>query len=258
MRSAATEHAIAARGWPVTKKPASNAAALAMVRHELAQLRQQTRAARIDLARVQLDLLATQGRLLESHKAEQLLEANGYLIVAALRAQTEAEAANRELLALLQATKRDVLTGLLNRSSFIEHMVQALADLKGPDKGLALLFVEVNTFKRSNDTLGRAVSDEALIATALCIKDSVRQVDTVARYRDDQFLILLVNVSQRRHVLCVAEKISAALATPRVIDGSVQRFLASIGIGLYPDDGEDPQQLINAAYAAMCLARDAA
>ncbi len=239
----------------MTKRPQSIGVAVEQATRELAQLRQQTLDARIDLAQVQLDLLATQGRLLESHKAEQLLEANGNLIVAALRAQTETEQAKRELQDLAQMAELDALTGLPNRKLFGERMARAITGAKRRGEGLALLFLDLNEFKRIIDSLGHSVGDQALIETALCLKAAVREVDTVARYGGDEFLILLEHVTQRSDALLVVEKIIAALAIPRIIGKNVLRLTASVGISLYPEDGEDPQSLIDCADAAMYRTR---
>lgn len=133
---------------------------------------------------------------------------------------------------------------------------QAIAGAKRRAGGLALLFLDLNEFKRINDTLGHSVGDEALIQTAQCLTGAVREVDTVARYGGDEFLILLADISQRSDALLVAEKIIEAMSTPRLVGKNVLPLTGSIGISLYPDDGEDPQALIDCADAAMYRAKD--
>ncbi|TBU91970.1 diguanylate cyclase domain-containing protein [Phytopseudomonas dryadis] len=218
---------------------------------ELARLTQQTHEAEAALSLLQEELLATQNRLQHSHRVEQLLEANERLVLAALRAQTDAEQADRERHEVALRAKLDELTGLPNRKLLIERMVQAIAGAKRRNEGLALLFLDLNEFKRINDTLGHKVGDEALKETAHCLNSAVREVDTVARYGGDEFLVLLNEVSQRSDALLVAEKIIAALATPRMLGEHMLRLTASIGISLYPEDGDDPQSLIDCADSAM-------
>ncbi len=239
----------------MSEQTPGDSAALAQAARELALVNQQTFEARLALARVQQAILTTHTQLEQNQHNEQLLEANGHLIAAALLAQTEAELANRELEELTQTAKCDALTGLPNRTLFGERIVAAIAGAKRRSEGLALLFLDLNEFKRINDTLGHSVGDEALIETAMCLTNAVREVDTVARYGGDEFLVLLSDVSQRSDALLVAEKIIAALAAPRIIGKNVLRLTGSIGISLYPEDGEDPQTLIDCADAAMYRAK---
>ncbi|MEK1941333.1 MAG: diguanylate cyclase, partial [Pseudomonas sp.] len=239
----------------MSERQAGNDAALAQANRELALVNQQTLDARNALALLQRTLLTTQEQLEQNQQAERLLEANGHLITAALLAQTEAELATRELIELAQTAKCDALTGLPNRTLFGERIVAAIAGAKRRSEGLALLFLDLNEFKRINDTLGHSVGDEALIETAMCLTSAVREVDTVARYGGDEFLVLLSDVAQRSDALLVAEKIIAALAAPRIIGKNVLRLTGSIGISLYPEDGEDPQTLIDCADAAMYRAK---
>ncbi|WP_271194678.1 diguanylate cyclase domain-containing protein [Pseudomonas turukhanskensis] len=219
-------------------------------------MNERTHEARIALALLEQELLTTQQHLKHRNQTEQLREANANLMVAALSARTDAEQASRELFELAQTAQLDVLTGLPNRSLFAERIVQAIASAKRRAGGLALLFLDLNEFKLINDTLGHSVGDEALIQTAHCLTGAVREVDTVARYGGDEFLVLLADISQRSDALLVAEKIIDAMATPCIIGNNVLRLTGSIGISLYPDDGEDPQALIDCADAAMYRAKD--
>jgi diguanylate cyclase (GGDEF)-like protein len=120
---------------------------------------------------------------------------------------------------------------------------------------LAVLFLDLDHFKQINDTLGHAVGDEALKTAAQCLRSAVRDVDTVSRYGGDEFLILLAEVSQASDAHLVADKMITSLGAAHTVGAHVVRLGASIGISIYPDDGEDAATLIDRADAAMYLAK---
>lgn len=229
--------------------------ALEEANRELAVVEQQILEARIALVMLEQDLQSARRHMKPRAEAEQLLEANGNLVAAALSAQIHVEQANRELFEMARTNQLDALTGLPNRNLFSDRIEHAIAVAKRRVGGLALLFLDLNEFKRINDTLGHSVGDEALVQTALCLTNTVREADTVARYGGDEFLVLLTDVSRHADALVVADKIINTLATPGIIGIHGLRLTCSIGISLYPDDGEDPQTLINCADAAMYLAK---
>jgi diguanylate cyclase (GGDEF)-like protein len=210
-------------------------------KHELAQ------EARADLARLHRELIEAEERVVETHSAE-LLEANEQLAVSTLRAQGDAETIARGL-------KFDPLTELPNRVLLLDRLKQGITNAKRNDTRLALLFVDLNNFKQINDTLGHATGDKALKLAAHCLASTVRAEDTVSRHGGDEFLILLAKVSKATDALLVAEKVLAALGIPTQAGNEVIRLTASIGISVYPDDGEDAETLIDRADAAMYLAK---
>ncbi|RNF83336.1 diguanylate cyclase domain-containing protein [Montanilutibacter psychrotolerans] len=221
---------------------------------ELAQLRQQAEQARSALARLHQDVIDAENSL-DSNQSTQLLEANEQLTLAALHAQGEAEAASRALDELSQSAQVDGLTGLPNRVLLLDRFAGAIAFAKRHGTRIALLFLDLNKFKQINDTLGHAVGDEVLKLAAKRFSALVREEDTVCRYGGDEFLILLTEVSHASDSTLVADKVIAALAVPSRVGDHVLRLTASIGISVYPDDGEDAQTLIDHADAAMYRAK---
>jgi diguanylate cyclase (GGDEF)-like protein len=191
--------------------------------------------------------------------AEQMIDANQQLVLAVLRAQAQAEAATRAGALALQATvrsaERDTLTDLPNRVLLHDRLTQAIAAAKRSGVRSALLFLDLDNFKAINDTLGHAVGDQVLKLTASRLVASVRAQDTVSRHGGDEFLILLTEVRQVADAVAIADKVSAALDAPSTHAGHVIRVAASIGISLYPDDGEEAGQLIDRADLAMYHAK---
>jgi diguanylate cyclase (GGDEF)-like protein len=238
----------------VTKTPDRNESSAAKAARELAELQQQAEQARAELTRVQQDVVEAE-RHLASTEAAQLLEANERLVLAALRAQTDAETSARALNDASRSAELDALTELPNRVLLLDRFARAIAIAKRHGSRLALLFLDLDNFKQINDTLGHALGDEVLKLAAHCLASSVREEDTVSRHGGDEFLILLTELSQASDAILVADKVIAALGAPNRVGDHVLRLTASIGISIYPDDGEDAATLIDRADAAMYRAK---
>lgn len=237
----------------MTQRPAGDDAADRGAR-ELADLQSRTEEARAALSEVQRNLADALNQLGDG-EADRLREANENLIVAALQSRTDAEATARAMLNVARAAELDPLTQLPNRVLLLDRFEQAIANARRSNKQIALLFVDLNRFKQINDTLGRAVGDEVLQLAARCMVASVRASDTVSRHGGDEFLILLDDISQASDAAAVADKVIAALGTPALINDHVMRLTASIGISLYPSDGEYAGELIALADGAMYRAK---
>jgi diguanylate cyclase (GGDEF)-like protein len=235
-----------------------NASAAARAQRELAALRREVEQARAELARVRADVAAAEVHFGGS-QAAQILEANEQLVLSALRAQTQADtAAEAAAEALKQASRWaefDALTGLPNRMLLRDRLAQAISGARRRDARSALLFLDLNNFKEINDTLGHAFGDQVLKLAASRLATSVRGADTVSRHGGDEFVILLAEVGQVGDAVAIAEKLGAALGVPGRVGDRVVRLTASIGISLYPDDGEDADTLIERADAAMYHAK---
>jgi diguanylate cyclase len=150
----------------------------------------------------------------------------------------------------------DVLTGLKNRA-YVQQDVQALlAEARSQDESIGLLFVDVDRFKNINDSLGHAVGDELLIEVARRLEMSVRQADLVARAGGDEFLVLMRGARDRETLNAAADRIRAALSYPVVTGPRELRVTASIGISVFPDDGEDIDTLMKSADLALYQAKD--
>lgn len=145
----------------------------------------------------------------------------------------------------------DHLTGLPNRLMFKERMEQALVRARRAGKCLALIFIDLDRFKNINDSLGHHVGDQLLIEVSRRLTACVRLVDTVARLGGDEFVVVLENIEGQNDAALVSIKIHAALGQPFVIEGQALHAPPSMGISLYPDDGQDVETLMKQADTAM-------
>ena len=192
---------------------------------------------------------------LASSQPEQLVEANEQLVFAMLRTQIQAERTERKLQEAMRLVETDALTGLPNRVFFFDRFTRAIANAKRHHERLALLFLDLNDFKEVNDTLGHAIGDEVLKHAARCFVDAVREADTICRLGGDEFLILLTEITQPADAALIAKKVIRALGKPNLIGEHRLRLGTSIGISVYPDDGDNPDLLIERADAAMYKAK---
>jgi diguanylate cyclase (GGDEF)-like protein/PAS domain S-box-containing protein len=145
----------------------------------------------------------------------------------------------------------DDLTGLPNRTLFFDRLDYTLAQAKRNGNLFALLFIDLDGFKRVNDTLGHEAGDNLLQEVAKRLTQCVRESDTVARVGGDEFAIILSGIVQATDAGQIAEKIIEALGIP-IFPGTLRcKVGASIGISLFPTDGVDRETLLNRADAAM-------
>jgi diguanylate cyclase (GGDEF)-like protein/PAS domain S-box-containing protein len=158
---------------------------------------------------------------------------------------------------LQHMAQHDALTELPNRVLFLDRLKQALARARWHQRLVAILFVDMDRFKTINDTLGHEVGDKLLQALAERFTASVREGDTVARFGGDEFVVLLDDVASEKDIGAVAQKVLEVLAPPFAIDGRDLYITASIGVSLYPNDGEDSTTLLKNADIAMYRAKDA-
>jgi diguanylate cyclase (GGDEF)-like protein len=153
------------------------------------------------------------------------------------------------------AAQHDALTRLPNRHLFEEHMLRTIALAERNASRIALLYLDLDRFKGINDTLGHAAGDEVLIEVAERLAQVTRRSDLVARVGGDEFLVLATDVSGDRALSSVAERIQAALAEPFVIGGRDYWIGASIGIAVFPRDGDSPDMLLRHADLALYQAK---
>lgn len=145
----------------------------------------------------------------------------------------------------------DALTGLANRTLFYEQIEKAIATCKRQNNNLALLFIDLDDFKKVNDGLGHAAGDAVLIETAARLKANIRQADTVARWGGDEFIVLLNQLPHEENTTYAISKVTEQLSRPYIIDGHTLYITPSIGISLYPKDGLTAEDLLANADAAM-------
>lgn len=158
----------------------------------------------------------------------------------------------RELLRRLShQAHHDTLTDLPNRQLLKERIMQAILQARRQQGQVAVFFVDLDGFKLVNDTLGHAAGDSLLCQVGERFKVALRQEDTVARQGGDEFLILLPKLPSEQHAARVAQKLLDVLAPPFTLFKQVVYLTASIGIALYPVDGEDSETLIQHADMAM-------
>ena len=150
----------------------------------------------------------------------------------------------------------DSLTELPNRAYFSRMLTQAMLEAQRYQRQFALLFLDLDRFKNINDSLGHDAGDELLQEIARRLTDSVRESDVVARLGGDEFVVLLPEIRDPMLVAPVAEKILAACARPFSLVGQEFRVTVSIGITLYPRDGDDEQTLMKNADMAMYRAKE--
>ena len=163
---------------------------------------------------------------------------------------------------LLQTEKRirhmalhDALTSLPNRALLQDRVTQAIAQADRAGRSMALMFVDLDNFKHINDSLGHIVGDRLLCEVSNRLKQCVRKSDTVARLGGDEFVICVTGLDNGNQAASLAQKILAALEQPLLIDGMDLHTSGSIGIGMYPDDGDNVEALMRAADTAMYHAK---
>jgi len=152
--------------------------------------------------------------------------------------------------------EHDILTSLPNRGLLDDRLEQGIALAKRHRRRLAVLFVDLDHFKHINDALGRLIGDELLRAVALRIRPCVRGSDTVSRQGGDEFIVLLSEISDAEDAALLADKIRLAVLEPYTIASHRVQLTASIGVSVYPEDGNDPETLIQCADIAMHHAKE--
>ncbi len=149
----------------------------------------------------------------------------------------------------------DSLTNLPNRVSFNQLLTFSIKNARRYERSCAILFIDLDRFKLINDSLGHAAGDALLIEMASRLRNVVRSSDVVARLGGDEFMILLNEISGRHQAEAVAHHLLSTFSTPLLLSGHECRITASIGIAMFPDDGEDEQTLMKNADIAMYLAK---
>ncbi|MDP2369095.1 EAL domain-containing protein [Rhodoferax sp.] len=149
----------------------------------------------------------------------------------------------------------DILTDLPNRVLFKDRLGLAVLQAKRNDAGLALMFIDLDRFKLVNDTLGHAIGDELLQQAAIRLKGCLRSGDTLARLGGDEFTAVLPEFNDRQDAVFIADKFLECLRLPFQLAGQSVHISASIGIAIYPDDGESIDELIRNSDIAMYHAK---
>ncbi|KPA98563.1 putative bifunctional diguanylate cyclase/phosphodiesterase [Pseudomonas asplenii] len=157
----------------------------------------------------------------------------------------------QELLQVSRLLQFDVLTELPNSTLLVDRLSQAIALAKRHDEQTAVMFIGLDRFKRINNALGHPVGDEMLKHVARCLIGALRQSDSVFRYGSDEFVLVLPDIAHPHQTNGIAQKILNAVNTPLEVAGHALRVTASMGISLYPGDGEEALGLVKKAETAM-------
>ncbi len=149
----------------------------------------------------------------------------------------------------------DPLTGLFNRSMFNERLQQALAQATRFERSLALLFIDLDGFKIVNDTVGHNGGDALLAELATRLRATLREGDVIGRMGGDEFVVLIEEFPGPVQVAEVAKKMLETVGRPFLLQGREFEVTASLGISVFPDDGQDAQTLLKNADIAMYLVK---
>jgi len=150
----------------------------------------------------------------------------------------------------------DALTGLPNRLLFRDRVVNAIAQASRNRRGVAVMYLDLDHFKLVNDSLGHSLGDALLSEVAARLQGCVRASDTISRLGGDEFTILLIDTSSSESIAGVARKILQSFAHPIRVGGHELFVTASIGISIFPGDGEDVETLLRCADSAMYRAKE--
>ncbi len=176
----------------------------------------------------------------------------GLLVAAVVLRYTNRVSREREHLAI-----HDTLTGLPNRMLFTDRLEQALLRAKRHGTLVGVMFIDLDRFKRVNDTLGHASGDRLICDVAMRLRAAARAGDIVARLGGDEFVVVISDVARASQILQVAEKMLAAMHAPYRVAGRELFCSCSIGISVYPNDGHDVDSLLKNADTAMYHAKNA-
>ncbi len=227
------------------------------LREDIADQRQKAADEREDIANQrqkaadEREVAASVNTKLSESTVALLQEANERLIIATIHAQTMTEAADLAKERMSHMAEHDFLTGLPNRSLLTDRLAQAIAFAKRNNKKVGLMYVDLDRFKSINDSLGHIVGDKLLQSVAKRMQACVRLTDTISRQGGDEFVVLLREVENVQDAILVAEKVIEAMALPHLVSGHQLYITISIGISIYPDDGNDVETIVTNADIAM-------
>ncbi len=187
-----------------------------------------------------------------SISVSQVALAGGALVVAILHDLSEQQRAQAHI---YQLAHHDPLTGLENRFSLNLRLEQVIVQMRRARAQAAVLFIDLDHFKKINDTHGHQAGDALLTKVAHRLQQQLRDVDTIARLGGDEFVVVMAGALTPDSVTGVALRIVAALAEPVQLDGTVCHSGASVGVAMYPADGADVSTLLRHADTAMYAAK---
>ncbi|SMC90210.1 sensor domain-containing diguanylate cyclase [Sporomusa malonica] len=149
----------------------------------------------------------------------------------------------------------DYLTGLPNRRLFFDRFEYAMANAQRKKTGLVLMSLDLDNFKTINDELGHDIGDAVLVVAAARLKRVLRKVDTVARFGGDEFILLFGEINSKEEAVGLVQKILQELRQPYIIEEHRLGLTASIGVAMYPENGEEVDDLIKKSDEALYIAK---
>ncbi|HWG84410.1 MAG TPA: EAL domain-containing protein [Deinococcales bacterium] len=149
----------------------------------------------------------------------------------------------------------DALTGLPNRLLFEDRLAQGLGAARRAGERLAVIFLDLDRFKQVNDTLGHHAGDDLVRQVAVRLEKCLRRGDTIARRGGDEFLLVATRLREREQAVTIAQRLMRGLTSPFKLAGHELRVTASVGVSVFPDDGEDGETLQRHADVAMYRAK---
>lgn len=202
---------------------------------------------------VELQVVANDGRRVFVEVSGRLVLENGapVRIEAIARDVTDRRSLQQQL---MQQASHDALTGLPNRLLLFERLEQALARRERRKHGVAVLLLDLDSFKLVNDSLGHAAGDELLRAVAASLRRAIRPSDTAARLGGDEFAFLIDDIADEQAIVAIAERILASLTEVFLVDGGRQRVSGTLGI-VVARSGDDAGGLLRSADTAMYQAK---
>lgn len=156
---------------------------------------------------------------------------------------------------LLYHATHDLLTGLANRGVLLQRIQEAIVRSKINNTHLAILFLDLDRFKLINDSLGHLIGDSLLKAISIRLRSSTRKQDTLARLGGDEFVVLITSLHNPEHIHNIVHRYSYSFTQPFHVDHHELFINCSIGISLFPQDGEFPESLLEKADLAMYKAK---
>jgi diguanylate cyclase (GGDEF)-like protein/PAS domain S-box-containing protein len=191
-----------------------------------------------------------------SENAHEIRDDDGKLLFYEGTVEDISERKNYQRQIEYQAT-HDSLTGLPNRTLLADRLQQCMGFADRYGNKLAVAFVDLDQFKLINDSMGHHIGDELLVTMAARLSACVRESDSVVRLGGDEFVLLLTSLQKIEDIAQSMQRILSTVADPCTIDGRNFIVSCSIGIGIYPDDGADPNTLLKHADSAMYKAKQA-
>src|SRR6202050_2576166 len=227
----------------------------AAVRNEVEIVMQEDKTARVTANCVNCILVRRDGVEIGIENTVTPIHDRDGSVTGAVVAFHDVSVARARSLEMSRLAQHDSLTDLPNRMLFNDRLTQAISLAVRQGKQLAVMFVDLDHFKKINDSLGHGVGDKLLQSVAARLVTCVRRTDTVSRLGGDEFVVLLSQVEHGEDAAFSARKILRALALPHVIDGKSLDVNVSVGVSTYPSDGPDAESLMNKADTAMYEAK---